>query len=137
MGSARPRHFDVGGPLCDTWTPKPCNAAQSGRKLTQIVLKSTKNGPKVVPKVASRVQQNTKYILKNIEKCGHFVTLSNAFRAGIYLQIAGHSVLFSVEFRVEISRQSKTNTTHNKLGKASPEGGLPLRYIYIYTYMYT
>ena len=64
MGSARPLHFDVGGPLCDTWTPKPCNAAQSGRKRAQIVLKSTKNGPKVVPKVASRVQKNTKYIEK-------------------------------------------------------------------------
>ena len=42
MGSARPHHFDVGGPLCDTWAPKPCNAAQSGRKRAQIVLKSTK-----------------------------------------------------------------------------------------------
>ena len=116
MGSARPHHFDVGGPLCDTWTPKPCNAAQSGRKRAQIVLKSTKNGPKVVPKVASRVQKNTKKCLENIEKCGHFVTLFNAFRDGIYLQIAGHSVLFSIEFCVEISGQSKTNTTHNKLG---------------------
>ena len=60
MGSARPHHFDVGGPLCDTWAPKPENAAQSGRKRVHIVLKTAKSGPKVVPNVASRVQQNTK-----------------------------------------------------------------------------
>ena len=60
MGSARPHHFDVGGPLCDTWAPKPCNAAQSGRKRAQIMLKTAKSVPKVVPEVASRVQKNTK-----------------------------------------------------------------------------
>ena len=60
MESARPPHFDVGGPLCDTWAPKPCNAAQSDRKRAQIMLKAAKSIPKVVPKVASRVQHNTK-----------------------------------------------------------------------------
>ena len=61
MGSARPHHFDVGGPLCDTWPPKPYNAAQSGRKRAQIVLKSAKSDPKVVPKIASRVQKIHKH----------------------------------------------------------------------------
>ena len=70
MGSARPLHFDVGGPLCDTWTPKPCNAAQSGRRRAQIVLKSIKSGPKVVPEVASRVNKNTKKCLENIQNAG-------------------------------------------------------------------
>ena len=77
MGSARPHHFDVGGPLCDTWAPKPCNAAQSGRKRVQIVLKTAKRGPRVVLEVASRVQKNTKQKkMSNI--CGHSVTLFNA-----------------------------------------------------------
>ena len=66
MGSARPHHFDVGGPFCDTWAPKPCNAAQSGRKRAQIMLKTAKSGPKVVPKVASRVVKNTSKI-KNVD----------------------------------------------------------------------
>ena len=67
MGSARPHHFDVGGPLCDTWAPKPCNAAQSGRKRAQIMLKTAKSCPKVVPEVASRVQKNAKEFKKNVE----------------------------------------------------------------------
>ena len=59
-------HFHVGGPLCDTWAPKSQNAAQSGCKRAQIVLKNAKSCPKVVPKVASRVLKMQTNKQKNV-----------------------------------------------------------------------